>query len=95
MTVYVIAQLKFTNEERYRKYQAKFFDVFRESGGELLVADEKPVVLDGQWTGDKVVMMSFSDQQQARAFLDSPGYRKISEDRIAGANTVGLLVRGL
>jgi uncharacterized protein (DUF1330 family) len=95
MTVYVIAQLKFKDEERYRKYQARFFDVFKDSGGRLLAADEKPVVLDGEWERDKVVVMSFADEQKARSFLDSPGYREISKDRIAGADTVGLLVHGL
>lgn len=95
MTVYVIAQLKFTNEDRYRKYQARFFDVFKSSGGRLLAADEKPVVLDGEWARDKVVIMSFADAQQAQAFLNSPGYKDISKDRIAGADTVGLLVHGL
>lgn len=95
MTVYVIAQLKFTHEASYRKYQARFFDVFKDSGGRLLAADEKPVVLDGEWTRDKVVMMSFADEQQAQAFLNSPGYKEISRDRIAGADTIGLLVHGL
>lgn len=95
MTVYVIAQLKFTDEDRYRKYQARFFDVFKDSGGRLLAADETPVVLDGEWTRDKVVVMSFDGEQQARAFLDSPGYQEISRDRIAGADTIGLLVHGL
>lgn len=95
MTVYVIAQLKFTDEARYRKYQARFFDVFKNSGGRLLAADEKPAVLEGEWQRDKVVVMSFPEEQQARAFLDSPGYQEISKDRIAGAETVALLVRGL
>lgn len=95
MTVYVIAQLKFTNEELYRRYQARFFDVFKDSGGRLLAADENPLVLDGEWTRDKVVMMSFADEPQAQAFLNSPEYREISKDRIAGADTVGLLVHGL
>jgi uncharacterized protein (DUF1330 family) len=95
MTVYVIAQLKFTDEARYRKYQARFFDVFKNSGGRLLAADEKPAVLEGEWQRDKVVVMSFPEEQQARAFLDSPGYQEISKDRIAGADTVALLVRGL
>ena len=95
MAVYVIAQLKFTNEERYRKYQERFFDVFKDSGGRLLAADEKPVVLDGEWTRDKVVVMSFADEAQARSFLDSPAYQEISKDRIAGADTIGLLVQGL
>lgn len=95
MAVYVIAQLKFIDEDRYRKYQAKFFDVFKNSGGKLLAADEKPVVLDGEWARDKVVVMSFADEAQANAFLNSPGYKDISRDRIAGADTVGLLVHGL
>jgi uncharacterized protein (DUF1330 family) len=95
MTVYVIAQLKFTDAERYRKYQARFFDVFKESGGRLLAADEKPVVLDGDWERDKIVVMSFADEARARGFLVSPGYREISKDRIAGADTLGLLVHGL
>ena len=95
MTVYVIAQLKFTDEARYRAYQARFFDVFKNSGGKLLAADEKPVVLEGEWMRDKVVIMSFADDGQARGFLDSPAYREISKDRIAGADTIGLLVHGL
>jgi uncharacterized protein (DUF1330 family) len=47
MTVYVIAQLKFTREELYRRYQSRFFDVFKQFNGHLLVADETPVVLEG------------------------------------------------
>ncbi|NGX98301.1 MAG: DUF1330 domain-containing protein, partial [Candidatus Afipia apatlaquensis] len=74
---------------------ARFFDVFKDSGGRLLAADEKPVVLDGEWARDKIVVMSFADEQQARSFLDSPRYQDISKDRIAGADTVGLLVHGL
>ena len=42
MSVYVIAQLKFTKEDLYRRYQACFFDVFKQFTGRLLVADEKP-----------------------------------------------------
>ena len=48
MTVYVIAQVKFTREELYRRYQARFADVFRQFKGRMLVADEAPLVLDGQ-----------------------------------------------
>lgn len=95
MTVYVIAQVNFTDEARYRKYQARFFDVFKTSGGKLLAADEKPVVLEGEWPRDKAVVMAFPGAEQARAFLESPGYREISKDRIAGAETVALLVHGL
>ena len=39
MTVYVIAQIKFTKEELYRRYQARFFDVFRVPMAKLVVID--------------------------------------------------------
>jgi uncharacterized protein (DUF1330 family) len=95
MTVYVIAQIKFTKEELYRRYQARFFDVFRQFKGRLLVADEKPVVLDGAWPHDKVVVMEFPDQAEAERFISSPAYEEISKDRIAGSDVVSVLVRAL
>ncbi|MFW6027313.1 MAG: DUF1330 domain-containing protein, partial [bacterium] len=92
MTVYVIAQLKITDRAAYDRYQARFWDVFRQFNGRLLAADENPSVLEGRWDGDKVVMMSFPDEQSAYAFLRSPSYREISRDRHAGAETTSLLV---
>ena len=44
MTVYIVAQLKFTRRELYNRYQSRFADVFRKFKGKLLVADEHPVV---------------------------------------------------
>ena len=61
MTVYAIAQLKMTDRAAYDRYQAKFFDVFRKFNGRLLAADESPLVLEGDWSCDKLVMMSFPD----------------------------------
>src|SRR5215216_7457361 len=95
MTVYVIAQVKFTREEMYRSYQSRFAEVFRGFKGQLLAADEAPTILDGEWDRDKVVVMSFPDEGEARRFLFSPEYLEISKDRIAGADVVALMVNGL
>src|SRR5262249_62399759 len=54
MSVYIIAQLKFTERERYDRYQARFMGVFKNFKGKLLVADDHPVVLDGDWPRDQV-----------------------------------------
>ena len=95
MTVYVIAQLSFTDVQRYRRYQANFGAVFTASTGRLLSADESPRVLEGDWSGDKVVVMAFPSEDDATTFLNSPEYQRISRDREAGAETVSLMVRGL
>lgn len=94
MAVYLLAQLRFTNREAYNRYQARFMDVFRKFNGRLLAADEQPVVLEGEWNREKVVLMSFPDEESAQKFSDSPEYLDIAKDRKAGADAVVLMVRG-
>ncbi|MEV6427117.1 DUF1330 domain-containing protein [Nocardia sp. NPDC051463] len=95
MTVYVVAQLKFSDRAAYDRYQARFMDVFGRYSGTLLAADEHPQVLEGQSDREKVVLMSFPDESACQEWAQSPEYLKISEDRHAGAETVTLLVKGL
>jgi uncharacterized protein (DUF1330 family) len=94
MTVYVIVQLKMTDRAAYDRYQARFFDVFRKFSGRLLSADEHPLVLEGRWDRDKLVLMSFADEAAFRVWANSPDYLEISRDRKAGAEGIVLLARG-
>jgi uncharacterized protein (DUF1330 family) len=95
MAVYIVAQLKFTRRELYDRYQSRFMGVFRKFKGKLLVADEHPVVLEGDWPRDKVVIMEFPDAAAAQEFQTSAEYQDISVDRKAGAEAIVLTVRGL
>ena len=95
MTVYAIAQLKFTDRAAYDRYQARFMEVFRRHPGTLLAADESPDVIEGKWDREKLVLMSFPDEAAFRGWAQSPDYQEISKDRLAGADTLVLLVEGL
>ena len=95
MTVYVIAQLSFTDRAAYERYQSRFMEVLRQHKGRLLAADEHPLVLEGEWKAEKVVLLSFEDEAAFREWSDSPAYREISKDRKAGADAVVLLVKGI
>lgn len=95
MSVYVVAQLTFVDEARYRAYQRAFAAAFAGSLGRLLCADEAPMLLEGDWFGDKVVIMQFPSEAAAFEFLQSPRYEAISVDRRAGARAVVLLVKSL
>ena len=95
MTVYIVAQLKFTDRARYECYQARFAEVFRAFDGRVLVADEHPQVLEGDWPRDKIVILEFPDAAAAMAFHHSPEYAAIAVDRKAGADTAVLMARGL
>lgn len=95
MTVYVLAQLRFTDRPAYDRYQAGFGKVFRAFRGTVLAADLGPTVVEGSWDGDKVVLLSFPNEAAYRDWADSPGYQAISHDRIAGVDCTVLLLNGL
>lgn len=94
MSCYVLAQLKFRDLAAYRRYQAQFFEVMRPFKGRLLVADEAPRVLEGIWQQDKVVLIWFPDEAAFREWESSEAYQRIAVDRMAGAETVSLLLQG-
>lgn len=95
MIVYAVALLTFMEREAYNRYQARFMDVFREFDGRLLAADECPIVIEGNWDREKVVLLSFPSEGAFREFFDSPEYQEIAKDRKAGADTILLLIRGI
>ena len=95
MTVYAIAELRFTDRAAYDRYQSRFMEVFRRHPGTLLAADESPEVIEGEWDREKLVLMSFPDDASFLRWAQSPEYQEISQDRRAGADTLVLLVQGL
>jgi uncharacterized protein (DUF1330 family) len=95
VTVYAIAQLRFTDRGAYDRYQARFLDVFARFSGTLLAADEHPRILEGQSDREKVVLMSFPDEASFRAWANSAEYQEISKDRRAGADSLVMLIEGL
>lgn len=92
--VLVIAALRFTDLARYRAYQARFMGVFARFDGEVLAADEAPVLLEGE-SIDKLVVLRFPSREEAEAFLNCEDYRAISEDRHDGAETSSWMVQAL
>jgi uncharacterized protein (DUF1330 family) len=92
VAVILIAQLWFKDIDKYRTYQKEFPKIFSRYPGRVLVNDEKPVVLEGEWSGDKVVALEFATKEDAAAFSFDPDYMRISEDRKAGANSIVVMV---
>ena len=94
MTVYVVAQIRIHDRERYDAYAAAFMPVLIQYGGRLLAADELPQVLEGTWTGQKLNIIAFPDEPAARRWMELEEYRAIAADRLASSEGVVLLVQG-
>jgi uncharacterized protein (DUF1330 family) len=95
MTAYVIAQISIHDRPRYERYVAGFMPTLRPFGGRLLAADENPVVMEGEWPRDKVILIAFPDGAAARAWAESPAYVAIAGDRVAATQGVVILAEGL
>lgn len=95
MTVYALAQLSIHDRDRYERYAGRFLEVLRKFEGRLLAADESPLVLEGEWTSDKVVLVAFPDRAEFERWASSPEYQEISRDRVASTSGTVVLVNGL
>jgi uncharacterized protein (DUF1330 family) len=95
MIIFIVAQLRFKDRDRYERYQTRFAGVFSKFRGRLLAADEHPRILEGQGAPDKVVVLEFPDEAAALEFQNSAEYQEISIDRKAGADALVLKFRGL
>ncbi|MBJ7409669.1 MAG: DUF1330 domain-containing protein [Phenylobacterium sp.] len=95
MTAYVVARVAIHDREPYGRYAAGFMPVLRQYGGRLLVSNEEPEVMEGDWDGRKLVVLAFDDVGAARAWAASPEYRKIAEDRVAGSDAIVVLTEGI
>ena len=78
-----------------RSVRSPVYGRIQNYNGRVLVADERPVVLEGAWDGNKVVVVSFPDEASFRDWAESQEYLEIAMDRKAGARSVILLVKGV
>jgi uncharacterized protein (DUF1330 family) len=77
----------------YRRYQMAHPAVFAKFNATVVVADETPRVLEGDWPRDKTVILSFPDEAEAARFGSSPEYLEIAKDSTAGADAVIVMAR--
>ena len=95
MSVYVIVQLTVHDRDRYNVYADALVATMTPLGGKVLVADDAPRVLEGEWSGNRVVMLQFPDRDAFRTWAGSPEYQAIVGDRHASSDAVITLVRSL
>ena len=95
MTVYALAQLKITDRRVYERYRNGFMRTLKPFGGRLLAADERPELVEGEWDGDKVVLIAFDCEAMFRAWMHSPEYERIAADRRAGSHGPVFLIKSV
>jgi uncharacterized protein (DUF1330 family) len=95
MSAYVIAQIKWNDQEQYKKYIEAFYPLLESHGGTVLVATEDQTeVIEGSWSLPGTVVMRFPSVDHARAWMADPDYPAVAGIRHGAAETNLVLAEG-
>jgi uncharacterized protein (DUF1330 family) len=78
----------------YQSYVEKAVRTIHEAGGRIIVADDSPTILEGEWHGSRTVVLEFDSSEAARGWYDSGEYQAIVGLRRAAAESNAVIVSG-
>ncbi|MFN2538576.1 MAG: DUF1330 domain-containing protein [Mycobacteriales bacterium] len=90
---YVIFTETIHDPEGMNAYGAKAMPTIMKSA-KVLTVDDSPVVLEGEWPGQRTVMLEFSSVEEARAWCDSPEYQEAIPLRQAAGDCNAVILQG-
>jgi len=94
MSSYFIAQIKIHDQEEYDKYLAGYDEVFARYQGKVIVVDDDPTILEGEWPYTRTVMIRFPNKAEVRRWYDSPEYQRLVQHRHKGSQADVIIVQG-
>lgn len=87
MKGYAIFTEKVNNQSLYDEYINGVMPTIEKSGGKIIIVQDNPVVLEGQWPGDRTVVIEFESPEAASNWYNSPDYQAIIGKRKASTDT--------
>lgn len=94
MSSYFIAQINIHNREEYKKYEDGFDEIFAKYHGKVLVVDDSPAVLEGEWDYTRTVIIRFPSEEEARRWYDSAEYQELARHRLNASRADIVLAMG-
>jgi uncharacterized protein (DUF1330 family) len=92
MSCYFIAQINIHDQEEYKRYLDRFDEVFEKFQGEIIIVEEKPTILEGQWDYSRIVIFRFPSEEEANRWYYSIEYQSIIEFRLNASDGTVLFV---
>ena len=95
MAVYVIANVRVTDPDRYPEYIGRVSRTIERHGGRYLARGGKVEVLEGEWEPQRLVILEFESMERLREWYDSPEYDPLKQLRGEVADSQLVVVEGL
>jgi uncharacterized protein (DUF1330 family) len=81
MSSYFIALIDIHDPGEYERYLKGFNEVFEQYQGTVVSVEDAPRVLEGEWPARRTVILRFPDEEELRAWYESPEYQHLAEHR--------------
>ena len=95
MPYYFIANIKISDESKYREYIKQSGEIFSKYNGEYLAVDNSPEILEGNWRYTRTVLIKFETKEDFINWYNSSEYQKILKYRLSSAQCDTILVKDL
>jgi uncharacterized protein (DUF1330 family) len=94
VSCFFLARIAIHDPVAYGRYLAGTDAILARYGAEVLAVDEEPVVLEGDWSGSRTVLIRFPDEETARAWYTSAAYRELARSRFQASRADAIFLRG-
>ncbi len=94
MSAYIIVDLEITDPEKFQKYRELVSPLVQVYGGKYVVRGGKSEVLEGDWKPNRLVVLEFDSEAEAKKFWNSDDYKPVKQLRHESANSSIVMVEG-
>jgi len=82
---YVILTEAIHDQETMDRYGRESARALVEFGGKPLIVDSNPIVLEGEWHGNRTVVVEYESVEAAKAWYESAAYQETLPLRLAAS----------
>ena len=92
---YVIAQIKVTNQEKYKEYVEKVTSIVEKFDGEYLIRNGEHQVVEGECNFPRIVLLKFPSYERAIEWYNSKEYEPVKKIRMDNSDGVQIIINGI
>ena len=95
MSIYCVAKIDIHDPALYARYEEGLLETLDKCKGRILSVDETPLVLEGDWSGTRIVILSFHHNEEALAWYNSRDYQELLRFRFDASSGDVVIVEGI
>lgn len=94
MSSYLVIDTEVIDEDAFSEFAEKIYDAVTAHSGTFLVRGSDLEVIEGDWTPQRLVIMSFDSDDGAAEFVRSAEYTALEELRLRAVRSMVVVAAG-